>query len=275
MKWFIALDLINTRVLWPAPATYDQKCSNTCNYEDITNRKIEFATAGLHPFIYKDLIHRVSSRNAVEIAGYIIAMKTETNLSDAYRKTTIQTLSLLSRFIKNKPFVRMTKEDVLLYLDSLRKSDIVDPLHKWIGTYLKRMILLRFFKWLHYPNEDPKNRKRPAVMENIPMLRRKEQSIYKPADLWTVEDDLVFLKYCPHKRDRCYHAISRDTSCRPNEILRLRIKDVIFRTTCDNYQYGEILVVKQAVEVHLCLTQSRTLRTGWMNTFKEGIQMHF
>jgi hypothetical protein len=35
------------------------------------------------------------------------------------------------------------------------------------------------------------------VIENIPLLKRKEQSIYKPTDLWTVEDDLLFLKYCP------------------------------------------------------------------------------
>ena len=118
-----------------------------------------------------------------------------------------------------------------------------DPLHKWIGTYnLKRTILLRFFKWLHCPSAEPKKRKIPVVIENIPMLKRREQSIYKPTDLWTLEDDLLFLKYCPNKRDKCYHAISRDTSCRPHEILRLRIKDVIFKTTGNNYQYAEVLV---------------------------------
>ena len=72
-------------------------------------------------------------------------------------------------------------------------------------------------------------------------LKRKEQSIYKPTDLWTAEDDTLFLRYCPNKRDRCYHAISRDTSCRPHEILKLKVKDVIFRTS-GNYQYAEILV---------------------------------
>ena len=70
------------------------------------------------------------------------------------------------------------------------------------------------------------------------MLKRREQSIYKPTDLWTVEDDLLFLKYCPNKRDRCYHAISRDTSCRPHEILKLRIKDV----AGENCQYAEVVV---------------------------------
>jgi hypothetical protein len=49
------------------------------------------------------------------------------------------------------------------------------------------------------------------VIENIPLLKRKEQSIYKPTDLWTVEDDLLFLKYFPNKLDRCYHDIAKET----------------------------------------------------------------
>jgi integrase len=59
--------------------------------------------------------------------------------------------------------------------------------------------------------------------------------------LWTQQDDLLFLKYCPSKRDKCYHAISRDTSCRPHEIVKLKIRDIVFKTT-GKYQYAEALV---------------------------------
>ena len=223
--------------------TYNQKPSKPFYYDKIANEKIDFATAGLLPFIYKDLTQNISSENALNIAEYILAMKTETNLSDMYITTIIQTLSILSRFSRNKSFTHMTRDEILVYLDSIRKPDMLDPLHKWIGTYnLKRIIFLRFFKWLYFPNEEPKRRKIPAVIEDIPMLKRREQSMYKPTDLWTLEDDLLFLKYCPNKRDRCYHAISRDMSCRPHEILRLRIRDVIFKTTTNNYQYAEVLV---------------------------------
>ncbi len=45
-----------------------------------------------------------------------------------------------------------------------------------------------------------KMRKIPEVVENIPTLKRREQSIYRPTDLWTVEDDILFLKYCQHIR---------------------------------------------------------------------------
>jgi hypothetical protein len=59
--------------------------------------------------------------------------------------------------------------------------------------------------------------------------------------MWTAQDDLLFLKYCPSKRDCCYHAISRDLSARPHEILKLKIRDVTFKTT-GNYQYAEVVV---------------------------------
>jgi hypothetical protein len=81
------------------------------------------------------------------------------------------------------------------------------------------------------------------VIHNIPQLKRKEKSIYKPTDLWTAEDDSLFLKYCPSPRDRCYHAMSRDSAARPHELLKLRIKDVVFKLVPDSKkQYAEILV---------------------------------
>jgi len=49
---------------------------------------------------------------------------------------------------------------------------------------------------------------------------------YRPADLWTGDDDLVF----PSKRNRCHHTPSSDSSCRPHELLKLRTKDVVLET---------------------------------------------
>ena len=42
-------------------------------------------------------------------------------------------------------------------------------------------------------------RQKPAVLIILPQLKRKETSIYKPTDLWTQDDDQLFLKYCPSK----------------------------------------------------------------------------
>jgi integrase len=173
-------------------------------------------------------------------------MKTEVNLSDNYRKSLVKVLSKFSTFCSNngnkRSFKQVRREDVLAFLDSFRRPEAADPLHTWIGTYnLYRIHLMRFFKWLYYPDIEPDKRPKPEVVDNIPRLKRKEQSIYKPIDLWTAEDDLLFLKYCPSKRMKCYHMVSRDLSCRPHEILKLRIKDIMFKTS-GNFQYAEVLV---------------------------------
>jgi len=158
----------------------------------------------------------------------------------------------------------MTRNDILFYLDKCRKPEDEDPLHKWIGSYnLKRIILIRYFKWLYYPNiASPKRRNELSLEENkpecilgIPQLKRKEISCYKPTDMWTQEDDLLFLKWVTNKRDRCYHTMARDLSARPHEILNLKIKDIVFKAV-DKYQYAEVLVNGKTGTRHIPLIQS-------------------
>ena len=171
---------------------------------------IALATEGIEPFFQNELRERTSIENALIISEYITAVKREVNISTGYTKSIIQTLIDLSKFHSNKKnFKEMSREDLLLYLDSLKRPEASDPLHKWIGTYnLRKAIIVKFFKWLYYPDIEPDKRPKPPVTENIAQLKRKEKSVYKPSDLWTQQDDLLFLKYCPSARDRCYHAIS-------------------------------------------------------------------
>ena len=62
------------------------------------------------------------------------------------------------------------------------------------------------------------------VCKGIRKLPRKEKTPYKPSDIWDAREHAIFLKYCPDKRDRCYHAMANDTSARPNEILNLNFR---------------------------------------------------
>lgn len=180
--------------------------------------------------------------NAFTIINYITAMKTETNYSDHYGQDTVGISCRFSKHHKNKPFKEITRNDIIDFLESLRKTETQDPLHQWVGTYnLYRMYLFRFLKWLYSPTLEPSLRPKPSLIENIPKLKRKEVSIYKPSDMWTQNDDLQFLKYCPSKRDKCYHAISRDLSARPKEILKLKIRDIAFKTI-NTSQYAEVVV---------------------------------
>ena len=144
----------------------------------------------------------------------------------------------------SKESVDITKHDVQMFLDRYRKDESVDPLHKWIGTYnLNLIILSQFFKWLSDPdNPEPKSRSAPSIVVGIKRYKRKEESIYTPEDLWTEEDDLLFLKYVGNARDRSYHMVSRDTACRPSELLSTRISQLKFKTVANGRQYVSLVV---------------------------------
>jgi integrase len=237
--------------------------SSNCN-EFVT--KLHLTTAGQTPFFHRLLTERIPRSNANVIIDFIISIKREANVSLGYIRLNILTLSDLERYSQHKKFNLMTAEDVLRYFDSLRKSDDEDPMHRWIGTHtVRRGIVTKFFKWLHYSNIEAKKRPKPRVVQNIPKYKRKEQSVYKPTDLWTSEDDLLFLKYCPSKRNRCYHTISRDLSCRPNEILNLRIKDIVFKSL-ESYQYAEVLVNGKTGTRHIPLINSIPYLKDWLDS---------
>jgi hypothetical protein len=169
---------------------------------------------------------QVNPTNAAILCDYLVAEQNELNIKESTKESTIKRIIWFSAFLNHKTFNEITKDDILTYLNSrIKKPASVDPTHKWIGTYNgTQMVFSSFFKWLYNPDE-PDNRKRitPPCMRGIKKLPRQEKSPFKPSDLWNTEEHGVFLKYCPSKRDVCYHAMANDTSARPSELLNLRI----------------------------------------------------
>ncbi len=228
------------------------------------DHQIEIVTAGSQPFIKDHLLTKITHANCKVIVDYILAFMTEVNPSTNYRLHTIQKLKNLAEFHKPKSFKDLSRDDVIAYMDRLRKSEIADPLHKWVGSYENdRIGLLRFFKWLYGPDIPSNYRPTPDVMKNIPKIKRKEVSGYKPSDLWTEEDDLLFCKYCPSKRDRAYHMVSRDTSCRPHELLGAKIKDLVWVNT-DTYQVAKLMVNGKTGQGELPITRSVPYLKDWL-----------
>jgi integrase/recombinase XerD len=257
-------------------------------------RKIAIATEGLLDYIVKRLrslegkettttatspspsiavvsAAAIGRQNIEIICNYLIAMNAEINPAIMSRRNLLVVLCYLSEFHHNKKlFSKMTRDNVLAYLDSLRKPEASDPQHQWIGTYnLRRIYFLRFFKWLYNPDLEPKNRPTPEVMTNIHKLKRLEQSTIKPTDLWTAEDDILFLKYCPSKRDKAYYTIAKDSSCRPDEILKLRIRDVVFKTSGTS-QYAEIVVNGKTGNRSIPLFSAVPYIKDWIDDHPQG-----
>jgi hypothetical protein len=81
-------------------------------YSTRLDDKTESVTAGLQAHLVS-LLKKQSSQNAETIADYVLAMNIEVNPSIHHRTNQIRTLSYLSDFHKQKPFSKMTRDDVL------------------------------------------------------------------------------------------------------------------------------------------------------------------
>jgi integrase len=223
-----------------------QTKSNEKNGYYHLEKKIDVITKSLARAYYKNILIKLADRNtenANTICDYIIAEQTEINIKNSTKESRIKILVWLSNFLENKlSFREMAKQDILNYLNSLRKSILEDESQRWIGSYNARQIILnKFFRWL-YNSDEPNQRKRttPKIMNGIKQLQRKEKTLYKNSDLWISEEHAIFLKYCPSKRDKAFHAIANDTSARPHELLNLKIKDITFKITEGRKQYAEL-----------------------------------
>ena len=129
--------------------------------ESSVEMKIDAVTDGLEAQ-YANQIKRVSMDNRLSIIDFLSSMKLEINISHNHKRNYIRLLHKLSKFYHDKTFKLMTRDEVVSFLDSLRKQEGDDQLHRWIGTYnLYRNLLLRFFKWLYYPDIEPSKRPKP------------------------------------------------------------------------------------------------------------------
>jgi site-specific recombinase XerD len=126
-------------------------------------------------------IAKDNPENANIICDYIIAEETEINIKNSTKESRIKVIKWLSNFYKNKISLKqMTKQDILDYLNNLRRTIAEDPTQRWIGSYNGRQIILnKFFRWLYNSDEsDHRNRETLVCMKGIRQLPRKEKTPY-------------------------------------------------------------------------------------------------
>ncbi len=231
-------------------------------------RRLNEVCEGLPPYMKRHLLEKVSVENASTIIEYVQALRMEINLSIFYKQAVIDTLTTLAKFHPDKSFKNMTRSDILAFLDRLRKKEEQDPKHRWIGTYNQNIRHLnRFYRWLYYPLVEPKERPKPEQMQNVRQLRRKEDSNYEDHELWLDTDcNRIFLKYCPVVRDRAFHAMMLDTSCRPKELMNAKIEDIQFINQGYSQNIAIIRVVgKSGKRIKKMLYKSLPYLKDWLS----------
>ena len=211
----------------------------------LQQRKIENALEGIE-WTYKHLFSELKEANQRTLAGFLIDMITHDNPRPKTKSTYIQSLVLLSRFYKHaKAFKKLTRNEVMTFLQSYLRTPAADPDEAWISTYnLKAITIMKFYKWLYFPNLTPAqcndpDLEKPAVIKDIPLYQKKEKTSIEAKDLWLPAEDKIFLKYCPDTRLCLYHTMADDTSGRPHELLSKRYNDVKIKNH-NGRTYGEV-----------------------------------
>jgi Phage integrase, N-terminal SAM-like domain len=165
--------------------TYAAKaCTQNQNVD--LEKRIDILTASALAYynsIFKQLA-RSNPNNAQILCDFITTEYNEQNMKLGTRLTHIKIICSFIRYLQYKDFQRITKSDVIYYLNSLRKQESVDPSHKWIGTFNTRQIVLsKFFRWIYNQNEADHNKwLTPPCMQGVKILARKERSPYKPSE---------------------------------------------------------------------------------------------
>ena len=104
--------------------------------------RIDKVTHGLSKGYFRKVLMEIADSdnpvNAGLICDYIISEQVDLNIKPATVEDKLKKLAWLSKFHSNKSFLQMTKQDILLYPSSIRKSHQDDPSQKWIGSFNNR-----------------------------------------------------------------------------------------------------------------------------------------
>ena len=85
--------------------------------------------------------------NAKILYEFLITEQNYQNNKLSTKITPIKAICLFNQYIHYKDFEKITKNDIMDYLNSLRKTELDDPNHKWIGTYnARQMTINKFFR---------------------------------------------------------------------------------------------------------------------------------
>lgn len=150
------------------------------------------------------------------------------------RQVSERRLSNIIKFLKrydtalnSKDFGMITRQDNQTYLLRQKKTDEIDPSHKWIGSYNTELADLSFFfRWLYNREKDPQDWRTPACVK-IQRLKRVEDSPYTENDTWTQEDVLfVATKVAESPRDAFIVTALYDFAALNKDLTTLRLKNI-------------------------------------------------
>ena len=169
------------------------------------DRKIKEAAVGLAPTTQWSIMAFPRDEDKELIADFILAWSNDNAdallMSTNTKKAYITALSRLSKHFEHKKSLKeMTTEDIVEgFLRSIKKEFSDDPEQKWVNTYNTYAArYLVFWKWLTQPDLRREERQTPPQVKGLRFVKHKDRRSkrVKVEDMWTAEENRVFLKYC-------------------------------------------------------------------------------
>jgi hypothetical protein len=210
--------------------------------------------------VNKDLIDQFSK--------YLITKDASAN----YQRNCIKIMLMFADFLERKKEMNLTQtvssDDIILFLDSRKRSNEEDPDQKWITTwndYLWRIKI--FYRWYYNTKIlkrnvfDSQNWKTPEFM-TIPKKKTKRLSPYSESEIWEKDELHFIIKYETSKRNKAILALLWDLNARNHEITLLRIKNIRIK---EKYGEGEVPYEAKTGSGPILLTLSFPYVRDWLN----------
>ena len=152
-----------------------------------------------------------------------------TDTSEKYQRVNLIVVILFAKSLG--PDKRLSevnrKEDIISFLDTLKKDVAIDPDKKWIRTWNDYLQRIKYFmRWLHNDPSLPISEWQTPRLAQIKKKKTSRVSPYVESELWERDDLLTVVKYESHKRNKAALTLLWDLNARNHEVTLLKVKHI-------------------------------------------------
>lgn len=182
-----------------------------------------------------------NKENQESVQRFVAFMK-DTDTSEKYQRVNLIVVILFAKFLGPHNLLNdiKTQQDIIRFLDSKKKNEILDPDKRWIRTWNDYLQRIKYFmRWLHNNNNnsDPSLPVSEWQTPHFAQIKKKKTSRISPyaeSELWERDDVLAIVKYEQARRNKAAITLLWDLNARNHEVVLLKIKHVRL-----NQRYGE------------------------------------
>jgi len=182
-------------------------------------------------------INDIPNEENQQLVSHFVDFMKGTDTSDKYQRVNLIVVVLFAKYlgVDKRLSEADTKEEIVVFLDGLRKDSAADPDKKWIRTWNDYLQRIKYFmRWLHNSNNHSSafSEWQTPLFAQIKKKKTNRLSPYAESELWEREDLLAVVKYEPHRRNKAALTLLWDLNARNHEVSRLRVKYVRLLEKC-------------------------------------------